>query len=125
MPEVDFSSLFLCRITRCQRGSAPRPTQADRRAILCTWSRGGRGSSLTITGPRKKWQLASSGQQVAESSTFGQAGSEKVLERRKETCVRCESWRATELVGGVLSLHCSPNYPAAVPHWQTLDCAHL
>ena len=70
MPDVCFSSLFFCRITRCQRGgSASRPTQPDRLAILCTWSskEGGRRSGparLLLPGKPKKWQLATSEQVV-------------------------------------------------------------
>ena len=74
--------------------------------------------SSTITAPRKNWQLATG--QLVRSWTFGQAGVEKASrEGRKDmrpvrelegdwTRRRCRC---------VLSLHCSPNYPAAVPHF--------
>ena len=50
-------------------GSASRPTQPDRLAILCTWSskEGGRRSGparLLLPGKPKKWQLATSEQVV-------------------------------------------------------------
>ena len=97
MPEVDFSSLFLCRITRCQRGSAPRPTQADRQAILCTWTRGGTAAPRLLLRPGKSgnWQARATGREVNIWTSWRRKG----LSGGNGTCVRYESWRATELVG--------------------------
>ena len=55
--------------TLSEGGSASRPTQPDRLAILCTWSskEGGRRSGparLLLPGKPKKWQLATSEQVV-------------------------------------------------------------
>ena len=111
MLEVGFSSLFLCRITRCQSGSAPRPTQADRQAILCTWTRAG-SSTITAPGKSGNWQVRATGREVNIWPSWRWKGSR---ERKGDVCPPRElegDWTRRRCV---LSLRCSPNYPAAVP----------
>ena len=97
MFEVGFSSLFLCWITRCQRGSAPRPTQADRQAILCTWTRGG-GVLLDYYCAQEKLAIGNraTGPELNIWTSWRWKGLKRGVEK---TCGQSESWKATELVG--------------------------